>query len=137
MPETIRTENGSGRARFRHAGFACLMSLSGTACAASAAASTEGSVLAYAVALGGLDRQDVFGIALTVGTIAFGVLASLLLLRARRGAAKAKSQSDAEMARLRDDLHRLHAIVDAEPQVLVIWPAGSEEPEILGDPGIV
>ncbi len=48
-----------------------------------------------------------------------------------------ETSSRDEIATLRSDLDRANALLFSEPQVMVDWPAGSDEPRIDGDPGIV
>ena len=42
-----------------------------------------------------------------------------------------------ETMALRAEIDRLKTLLLSEPQVLVAWAAGSDEPEIFGDTGIV
>ena len=53
-----------------------------------------------------------------------------------RAAARLEAWSRDEIANLRDELDRANALLLSEPQVVVDWPAGSDEPTIDGDPGI-
>ena len=48
-----------------------------------------------------------------------------------------ESAAQDEAATLRAEIERLKALLLAEPQVLVAWAAGSDQPEIFGDTGIV
>src|SRR5262249_60884976 len=34
-------------------------------------------------------------------------------------------------------IDRAYALLLSEPQILVVWPAAADEPEIIGDPGLV
>src|SRR5262249_4300991 len=75
--------------------------------------------------------------ALTLGVILFAVVTAIALLRTRRNAAAALAGRQAEINELREERDRANALLLAEPQVVVVWPAGSDEPEIIGDPSIV
>src|SRR6202795_1395894 len=60
-----------------------------------------------------------------------------MLVRARTRWARLETSSRDEIAALRSDLDRANALLFSEPQVMVDWPAGSDEPRIDGDPAIV
>ena len=74
---------------------------------------------------------------MTLGLICFAVLATVVLLRTRRTADAQESAAQDEAAALRGEIERLKTLLLAEPQVLVAWAAGSDQPEIFGDTGIV
>ena len=38
---------------------------------------------------------------------------------------------------LREERDRANALLHSEPQMIVVWPAGADEPEITGDIAIV
>jgi len=77
--------------------------------------------------------HDFAALALTLTLICFGVLSTLVLLRTRRNASRAKTLSREEAIELKAETDRYKALLLAEPQVLVAWPAGSDQPQILGD----
>jgi signal transduction histidine kinase len=74
---------------------------------------------------------------LTLALICFATLATLVLLRMRRAAASAQLAALDETAMLRAEIDRLKMLMLAQPQVLVAWAAGTDEPEIFGDTSIV
>ena len=74
---------------------------------------------------------------MTLGLLCFAVLAAIVLLRTRRTAAAQESAAQDEATALRAEIERLKTLLLAEPQVLVAWAAGSDQPEIFGDTGIV
>jgi signal transduction histidine kinase len=125
MPETIRTANGRLRSRLRRgvrlATFviANLALLLGTPAPAAAAI------------LGG--RADLANLTLTLGLVCFGVLATVALLRTHRRAERVASATRAETMDLHAEIDRLRALLLSEPQVLVEWAAGSDQPDIFGD----
>jgi len=141
MPETIRTANGRLRSRPRRgtilAAFviANLALVLGTPAEAGAVAPR-----AFAdTALHGIatfDRADVASLTLTLGLACFGVLAAVVLLHTRRRAARAATTAREEAMDLRAEGDRLRALLLSEPQVLVEWAAGSDQPEIFGDSGL-
>jgi signal transduction histidine kinase len=138
MPETIRERRG-GRAP-GHFGFA-------TALAAVAAAFPDAAHAAerlssqmiddYVDAFSVMERHEIAALALTLGVILFAVVTAIALLRTRRRAAETLADKQAEINELREERDRANALLLAEPQVVVVWPAGSDEPEIMGDPTIL
>ena len=74
---------------------------------------------------------------LLVGLLMFAVVTAIMLLRARAGWARLETSSHDEIAALRADLDRANALLASEPQVMVDWPAASDEPSIEGDPAVV
>ncbi len=73
----------------------------------------------------------------TLGLLCFAVLAIVVLLRTRKSSALALSTAQDEAMVLRAEIDRLKTLLLSQPQVLVAWPAGNDEPEIIGDTGIV
>jgi signal transduction histidine kinase len=65
--------------------------------------------------------------------ILFAVVTAVMLLRTRARAARLETWSRDEFTRLRDELDRANAVILSEPQIVVDWQAGSDEPGIDGD----
>ena len=84
-----------------------------------------------------IGRQDIATLTLTLGLLCFALLAIVVLLRTRKAAERVKSAAHDEVMRLYADNDRLKALLLSEPQVLVEWSAATDEPEILGDTGLV
>ena len=82
---------------------------------------------------GSMGGQTVATLALTLGLIFFGVLATIVLLRTRRQAAQFENFARDEAMELHTEIDRLKALLLSEPQVLVEWAAASDQPQILGD----
>ena len=57
-----------------------------------------------------------------------------MLLRTRARSARLEAASRDEIAALRDEVDRANALLLSEPQVMVDWPAASDQPSIDGDP---
>jgi len=72
-----------------------------------------------------------------LGLIAFAAVTAVLLVRTRARAARLDSAARDEIAELRDRVDRAQALLLAERQVIVDWPAASENPGIEGDPDIL
>ncbi len=87
----------------------------------------------YAQALTHLDPQELAVLALVLGVFFFAVLTAIMLVRTHNRAAARDSRARAEIASLQSDVDRLAALLMSEPQVLVVWTAGVDEPEIIGD----
>ncbi|MEA2935434.1 MAG: hypothetical protein QOD74_2080 [Variibacter sp.] len=92
---------------------------------------------AYLSAFESLNRHEIIGLTLTLGAIVFAVLTGVLLVRARSRASENEAAARSEIAALRGDVDRAIALLCAEPQVLVIWAADGDQPEILGDAAII
>ena len=84
-----------------------------------------------------IDRHEIAVLVVVLGLILFAVVTAIMLVRARTRWARLETSSRDEIATLRSDLDRANALLFSEPQVMVDWPAGSDEPRIDGDPGIV
>ena len=65
------------------------------------------------------------------------MLAIVVLLRTRKPPPSRSPRRRTKPALLRAEIDRLKTLLLSEPQVLVAWPAGTDEPEIIGDTGIV
>ncbi len=84
-----------------------------------------------------IDRHEVAVLVLLVGLLAFAVVTAIMLLRTRSRFARLEASSHDEVAELHNGLDRANALLLSEPQVMVEWPAASDEPSIDGDPAIV
>jgi signal transduction histidine kinase len=138
MPETIRTANEKLHSRPRRGGFLAVFFIATPCMALSmpARASTAygliDNILSTSTAV---NRQQVA--ALTLALLCFAVLAIIVLMRTRRAAATIETAARDENIALRAEIDRLMTLLLSEPQVLVAWAAGTDEPEIFGDAGIV
>jgi signal transduction histidine kinase len=84
-----------------------------------------------------IDRHEIAVLVLMLGVILSAGVIAILLLRTRARLARYETWSRDEITTLRNDLDRANALLLSEPQVMVDWPAGSDEPSIDGDPAIV
>jgi signal transduction histidine kinase len=133
MPETIRTANERLRSRPRRGGFLAAFFF---AIPYIALGSPSGAAEALAEGVS-VSREQLGALTLTLALICFATLATLVLLRMRRAAASAQLAALDETAMLRAEIDRLKMLMLAQPQVLVAWAAGTDEPEIFGDTSIV
>ncbi len=140
MPDTIRAEAGRFRAD-RCASFLAKSLTVAAAWAPSRPAAAEPRLFAdldrYVTGLAQLHRHELAAFALIVGVVSFAVVTAIGLVRTRSRAQRAAAADRAEIVRLREEVDRAHALLFAEPQVVIAWDARFEEPEVLGDPGIV
>lgn len=91
----------------------------------------------YIDAFTALDRHEVAALTLTLGVILFAVATAIALLRTRTRAAQRLAARQAEINELREERDRANALLLSEPQVIVVWPAGSDEPDISGDVSLI
>ncbi len=142
MPESIRAANERLRSRPRRGGFLAAFVIANFFIAFIAPARADArSTLAIVGALQGkianVANLGIGTLGLALGFIIFVALAVIALLRARRQAARLEISSGNEAMLLHAEIDRLKALLLAEPQVLVEWPAASDQPTILGDISII
>ncbi len=141
MPDGIRMRSGGPRAGPRLGGFGTAIIAIVTAVSAGpavAAEPTRPSLFATVVAaFVALERHEIAALALTLGVVCFAVVAAIALVRTRAAAAARETAARAEIIALRDQADRANALLLAEPQVIIAWPASGEEPEIVGEASIV
>jgi signal transduction histidine kinase len=141
MPDGIRMRSGGPRARPRYGGFGAAAIATFVAALTSPALAAEParpSLFATVVAaFGALERHEIAALALTLGVVCFAVMAAIALVRTRATAAKREKDARGEIIALRDQADRANALLLAEPQVIIAWPASGEEPEIVGEASIV
>ncbi|MGB6464751.1 MAG: two-component sensor histidine kinase, partial [Xanthobacteraceae bacterium] len=135
MPDTIRTSRGYAHRR-RAPGIGGFLAAAGALAPFSAAAAEPPPLSLQELVLSAhrsIDQHEIAFFALVVGVILFAVVTAVMLLRTRARAARLEAWSRDEFTRLRDELDRANAVILSEPQVVVDWPAGSDEPGIEGD----
>jgi signal transduction histidine kinase len=142
MPETIRTANERLRARPKRGGFLAVFVLAALCSAVGTPAHAEagvaiGSIDGMIYAVAALGHQQVAALTLTLALVCFATLATIVLLRMRKAAATIEIATHDEIMLLRAEIDRLKTLLLSQPQVLVAWAAGADEPEIFGDTGIV
>ena len=140
MPETIRTTNERLRSRPRRGGHlaACVIAILGIALTPVRAGAQAFSLFMDSLReSAALSHQQIATLTLTVGLIGFAVLATVMLVRARKTAAHIETTSHHEIVTLNAEIDELKALLLSEPQVLVAWAAGADEPEIFGDTGLI
>ena len=135
MPATIRTASERLRARPRRGGFLAALVLA-TSCGTPAHAGT-GLIDRFTGAAATVSHDQIAAATTTLGLFCFAALAIVVLLRTRKSAALAQSAAQDEAMVLRAEIDRLKTLLLSQPQVLVAWPAGTDEPDIIGDPSMI
>src|SRR4029078_683402 len=138
MPEPIRAANERLRSRPGRGGFLAAFVLASLLNLYSVPVRAEtklGATLVGTVhrALATLREQEITALTLVLALLGFTLLAIVIVFRIRRSADRAEIDARDEIASLRADVDRLKALLLSETQVLVTWPAASEQPEIIGD----
>jgi signal transduction histidine kinase len=85
----------------------------------------------------GIAQHEIAFLALTTGVVLFAVVTAITLVRARGRAARVEAWARDQNARLREEIDRANALLLSEPQIVIDWPAGSDEPSIAGDPALI
>ena len=150
MPDTIRGSRGTrhrrraqGRARiiaalrpFASVAIALMAPMTPLAAMAAEPPSTTLRELIL-TAQSSIDQHQIASITIVCGVVLFAVVSAIMLVHAWARAARLERRLRKENARLREEVDRANALMRAEPQVIVVWPAGSNEPKIDGEPGAV
>ena len=80
-----------------------------------------------------LNHQEFAVLATAMALLGFSVVSAILLMRSRTRAARNEAKLRTEINELTAQTDRLSALLFAEPQVLISWPAGDDRPRIGGD----
>ena len=83
------------------------------------------------------NRQEIAVLATALALLGFSVVSAILLMRTRVRAAKGEARLRAEIAELQAQADRFRALLFAEPQILISWPAGDDRPQISGDTALL
>ena len=147
MPDTIRTSRNCAHRRLPGIrGFlAAALGLFGSISPLPAGAAEQPELALHELALHELvlsahrsiDQHQLTFLALVLGVVLFAVVTAIMLVRTRARLAREEAWSRDEIAKLREEVDRANAIILSEPQVIVDWRAGSDEPGIDGDPAIL
>ena len=135
MPDIIRTSRGYAHRRCTQ-GIGGFLAAIGAIAPFPATAAEQPALSLQELVLTAhrsIDQHEIAFFALIVGVILFAVVTAIMLLRTRARAARLEAWSHDEFTRLRDELDRANAVILSEPQIVVDWPAGSDEPGIDGD----
>jgi signal transduction histidine kinase len=91
----------------------------------------------FVTAFAALASHEIGALALTLGVVCFAVVTAIALVRTRTRANERETAARADIIALRDQADRANALLLAEPQIIIAWPASGEDPDIIGDAAIV
>jgi signal transduction histidine kinase len=81
----------------------------------------------------GVSHQEFAALTTALSLLGFSVVSAILLMRTRLRAARTEAGLRGEVQSLQGEADRYRALLFAEPQVLIAWPAGEDRPQISGD----
>ena len=81
----------------------------------------------------GMSHQEFAVVTTALSLLGFSVVSAILLMRTRLRAARTEAGLRGEIQGLQGEADRYRALLFAEPQILIAWPAGEDRPEISGD----
>ncbi len=81
----------------------------------------------------GVSHQEFAALTTALSLLGFSVVSAILLMRTRLRAARTEAGLRGEIQSLQGEADRYRALLFAEPQVLIAWPAGEDRPQISGD----
>ena len=141
MPGTIRTSRRYMRRRQVRGLGGVLAAVATTMSAPRQAGAAEQPSLALRelvlTAHRSFDQHALAFMALVLGVVLFAVVTAIMLVRSRARAARLENWSRDEIARLREEADRANILMLSEPQIVVDWSAGSDEPSIDGDTAVL
>jgi signal transduction histidine kinase len=106
--------------------------------AEAAPAAHDGTTLdLYLRAFADLQSHEVAGLALIIGVLCFAVVTSIILVRMRQRGSTADAEARREINALTAEVDRVNTLLLSEPQIVVAWAAGDDNPDIVGDVTIV
>lgn len=123
---------GSGVVGCGVAGFSASICLT-----TSASAASEPFVAHALTIFADLDNQEIAALTLALAVLGFSVMATILLMRTRIRSVRTEAQLRTDVHGLQVEVDRFRALLFAEPQVLISWPAGENRPEISGDTSLI
>jgi signal transduction histidine kinase len=81
----------------------------------------------------GMNHQEFAALTTALSLLGFSVVSAILLMRTRVRAARNETGLRSEIQGLQSEADRYRALLFAEPQVLIAWPAGEDRPQVSGD----
>jgi len=84
-----------------------------------------------------LNRQEVAVLTTALALLGFSVVAAILLMRSRVGAARNEARLRLQIRDLQAQADSYQSLLFAEPQILIAWAAGDDYPQISGDTSLV
>lgn len=84
-----------------------------------------------------LNHQEFAVLTTALALLGFSVVAAILLMRTRVRGATTEARLRSDIVDLQVQADRLHALLFAEPQILISWAAGDNRPQITGDTSLL
>src|SRR5437660_5701148 len=84
-----------------------------------------------------LNHQEFGVLTPALSLLGFTVVAAILLMRTRIRATRMELDLRSDVAELQAQADRFRALLFAEPQILISWPAGDDRPQISGDTALL
>jgi signal transduction histidine kinase len=142
MPEAIRTASERLRSRPWRGGFLAAFVTANLSILPGSPAYAEGRLGGTAIdamhrSIAALRGQEITLLTFFLALLALSLFACVAFVRARRAAERLETGARDEIVALQAETDRLKTLLLSDPQVLVTWAAAAEEPEILGDTGII
>ena len=81
----------------------------------------------------GFTHQEIAALTAALALLGFSVVAAILLMRSRVGAARNEARLRAANNNLQAQADSYRALLFTEPQILIAWAAGDNRPQISGD----
>src|ERR1700761_2195147 len=81
----------------------------------------------------GMSHQEFAALTTALSLLGFSVVSAILLMRTRVRAVANEARLHGEIQSLQGEADRYRALLFAEPQVLIAWPAGEDQAQISGD----
>lgn len=104
---------------------------------ASAANAGEAPLMDAISTLFDLNRQEIAVLTTAMALLGFSVVAAILLMRSRVGAARNEARLRIQIRDLQAQADSYQSLLFAEPQILIAWAAGDDDPQISGDSSLV
>ena len=92
---------------------------------------------AYLNAFAQLNGHEIAAMALTLAILCLRGAQRHRALADARAACRTENRARDEIIACRAEVDRVYALLRSEPQILVAWAAADDEPEIIGDIGLV
>ena len=84
-----------------------------------------------------MNQQEIAALTTALSLLGFSVVSAILLMGTRVRAAKSEAKLRGEIRNLQSEADRFRALLFAEPQILIAWPAGDDHPQITGDTSLL
>ncbi len=84
-----------------------------------------------------MNQQEIAALTTALSLLGFSVVSAILLMGTRVRAAKSEAKLRGEIRNLQSEADRFRALLFAEPQILIAWPAGEDHPQITGDTSLL